>query len=614
MRTAHLVALTGVLTAQTAYGEAKPACPTPKTQKAKAVDPRLRRTAQRGLDYLVKSSRAWTEQHKCYGCHVQAVTLEGLTVGRHNKYDVSSDDIAAMVAALDLGVTAGGRRTGVAFQGAAWARYDQWVDGGKTQQLLRYAEELLGHQREDGAIPDDDRRPPVVAGTMQTTYQAMQTWRQAYARTADEAWLPPMRRAEAYIAKTSGAWKESAEISLLDLDYALMGLAAAGVKSSEPASRKLQRMILRRQHDDGGFGLRDGHSDALATGQALYALKLAGYDDDHPTVRRGHRWLVTHQKKDGHWGTVKSGQSGADKGEAMWAVLGLVSVDVMSISVAGVRDGQRLDEAARIVVEAAGNDRAGVERLELQVDDIPVATACGGTLEHTLSPEPLPEGKHRIEIQATNAKGQVSRRIFEVYTGDVYMTEVGARFDERQGQTEVSLRNIASSEARAGKIRLEIETTGAKPAVVYRAEVKGRMGAMTLPWDGRGEDGKARARGRYTARVIFVDARGRALQTEELVFVHDTRARQRAQYAEVEGRVGLEKQNGKSSANTLVELVDEDGNVVQRTRTTAQGNYRFKNVDEGKYRVRVKKRGWKTQEAEVEAARDSAPAAASINL
>ena len=79
-------------------------------------------------------------------------------------------------------------------------------------------------------------------------------------------------------------------------------------------------------------------------------LKLAGYDDTSPQISRGQRWLATHQRDDGGWGTVHSGQSGADKGEAMWAVLGLVSVDVMSISVAGLNDGQRLDASAALTI------------------------------------------------------------------------------------------------------------------------------------------------------------------------------------------------------------------------------------------------------------------------
>ena len=162
------------------------ACPTPKIAAAQRGDPKAREAAQRGLEYLSRASQQWTKHHNCFGCHVQAVTLEALTVGRHHQYDIAPKEVEAMVDALLLGVTAGGRTTGVAFQGAAWARYDRWIDDRRTKDMLRYADELIKLQSPDGSIQDDDARRPITGGTMQTTYQAAQTWRQAYARSADE--------------------------------------------------------------------------------------------------------------------------------------------------------------------------------------------------------------------------------------------------------------------------------------------------------------------------------------------------------------------------------------------------------------------------------------------
>src|SRR5437868_9475542 len=86
----------------------------PKTPPT-AGDPAARHAAQRGLEYLAKASTQWTQAHNCFGCHVQAVTLEALTVGKHHQYDVTPKDLATMVKALEMGVTAGGHTTGVAF-------------------------------------------------------------------------------------------------------------------------------------------------------------------------------------------------------------------------------------------------------------------------------------------------------------------------------------------------------------------------------------------------------------------------------------------------------------------------------------------------------------------
>jgi squalene-hopene/tetraprenyl-beta-curcumene cyclase len=55
--------------------------------------------------------------------------------------------------------------------------------------------------------------------------------------------------------------------------------------------------------------------------------------------------------------------------------------------------------------------------------------------------------------------------------------------------------------------------------------------------------------------------------------------------------------------------VDRQGNVVARTVTTEQGNYRFRNVDSGNYQVRARRRGFRAVSQTVEA-RAGAPAAA----
>ena len=68
------------------------------------------------------------------------------------------------------------------------------------------------------------------------------------------------------------------------------------------------------------------------------------------------------------------------------------------------------------------------------------------------------------------------------------------------------------------------------------------------------------------------------------------------------------------SANTEVELVDKLGNVVQRTTTTRSGQYRFQNIDDGKYKVRVKKKGFKAWEADLDAPKAAEAAAPAASL
>ena len=591
----------------------------PAPARAEAGNPDARRSAQRGLGYLSRASQAWTAEHHCFGCHVQAVTLEAMTVARHHQFDVGQPDLDALVAAVRLGVTAGGRVTGAAFQGQAWARYDALVDSKRTDDLLKWAGDLLGMQSPDGSVPDDDARLPVTGGTMHTTYQAMQTWRQAYARTADDKWLAPLRRAERYLTDRSEGWTRASNVYLQDVSFALLGLVAGNVGPGEASSQRLQSLLLGRQNLDGGWGLELGQSDALATGQTLYALRLAGHGDGEPAIERGTAWLVKHQGKDGAWRTVKSGQGGAEKGEGMWAVLGLVSIDVTSVAVTGVVDGQHVVPLMQIGVEASDNQAGGVRKVELFVDDrqLPGAGACGARLAYVWRTDGLADGKHALDIVATNEKGQVSRRRYDVYAGNVFMSDVGSRFDEVAMETEITLRNLAPAAAAAGHVELSIyaaeDKDGKRGARVYGSDQKGAPGAMAFRWNGMGSDGKPRSRGRYIAELVLRDDQNRVVQKTETLFFQDSEKVQKEKFGEIEGQLSLEGGAGVS-ANTVVELVDDKGNVVQRASSTEQGNYRFKNVAGGTYKVRTRKDGWAAQESTVQAAPSSAPAKADMRL
>jgi squalene-hopene/tetraprenyl-beta-curcumene cyclase len=578
-------------------------------------NPEARRSAQKGLGYLARASEKWTQEHKCFGCHVQAVTVEAMTVARHHQYEVGASDLGAMVAALRLGVTAGGRTTGAAFEGQAWARYDAFIDAKGTDHLMKYAAELAGLQQEDGSIPDDDARLPVTGGTLHTTYQAMQTWRQAYARTADGKWLTPLRRAEHYLAARSESYTtgEARKTEYLqNVNFALLGLVAAGVGPGETSSRRLQELLLSRQNQDGGWGLEPGQSDGLATGQTLYALRLASHGDGEAAIDRGTAWLIKHQGDDGAWRTVHSGQGGAEKGEGMWAVLGLVSIDVTSVTVAGVVDGQHVVPTMQLSVDAKDNLAGGVKMLELVVDDRPLTASCGAHLATTWKTDGLGDGRHTLDVVATNGRGQVTRRRFDVYAGNAYLTDVGARFDEANQATEIALRDLAAR----GQVGLNVYATdgaGARGARVYTSEQAGAPGPLTFRWDGNGQGGKPAPRGRYVAEVVLYDDRHQVVQRAETLFLRDSEEAQRARYGEIEGQLQLDGGAGVS-ANTVVELVDKAGRVVQRAQSTEQGNYRFKNVDGGEYKVRTQKAGWAAQEATVTAAPASAPAKADLKM
>lgn len=556
--------------------------------------PQARTAAQKGLRFLTTAASAWQKQNNCYGCHVQAVTIEALSVGRHHQYAISAKDLEVLRASLGMlgsGAAVSYPATSHAFAASAAARYDAYVDAKERDHLIEYARKLMGWQDEDGSVRPDHEGRPVTAGRIQATYQAMAAWRQAFSRTADDAWLAPLRRAESYVQARAATYTKDTDLQ--DTAYALMALRAAGAGKAEAQAGKLVKLLLGRQAQDGSW---DGQ--AFFTGQALYALRMAGLGDGDPAVARGTRWLVARQQEDGGWGAAGSG-----KAEAMWGVLGLVSVDVLNVGIAGIEDGAHVGDSHHLVVEAADNNGGAVAKVELYLDDVLVKTAKGGTLAHDWDTRTLGEGRHLIDAIAYNGKGGESRRRIEVYAGNVFFTQLATRFVNGEG-TQITARNIAPA-GRTGDVRVEVLAPDGKKAIWDTAE-KSRPGSVSFLL----ASDKAK-RGRYTARMSFRAPDGAVLQKEEIVFFHDTQEAQKAQYAEVQGSLSV---RGGGAANTKVDLVDDSGRVVQSTVTTEDGNWRFKNVDQGKYKVRVRKEGFKDMEQEIAAEKSRESAAAPMAL
>jgi hypothetical protein len=639
MRT-HLalsVFLFGSVAAASETKPSLPACPAPKAavvEPAQRGNPKTRQAAQRGLDFLARETVKWGAANKCFGCHTQGVTLEALSVGIHNQYKVDKSELRAIVDVM-LNGSGGARRnkgfshleshffgTAKAFGGNAFARYDQWVGQDLRHDLLKVAGELLEYQKQDGSVDSDyPTTLPVAVGVVQRTYQAAQTWRQAYASSADDRWLPAIQKAESFLQATAKGWMQSPPANIQEENYALLGLTSAGVGATEPVVRTLAKDVLARQNHDGGWGYTKDASNALATGETIYTLRMLGMTDRDSHLARGLDWLVAHQNPDGAW---SSPNAGFGKAEAMWAVLGLVSVDVLTVAVSGLEDGQHVDGTVSLTSEARDNskDGGGVTQVELAIDDVPVRRVCGASLAHSWDTGKLESGKHIVDVTATNAKGQVSRRRLEVFAGNVFITQVGTH--SADDGTNVSLRNIAPH-AEKTTVELQILPVDQNGAAKANAPVttlsqSGTQGPMSFFWNGQAKDGKPAATGKYVARIIYRDANKQAVQTEDAVIVRDTVAHQATAYGQIQGHIALPKSAalGASAApapaaNARVELVDDRGNVLQSVRSTSEGNYRFKSVDSGKYKVRIRKEGFAPAEAEV-AAQKGGEAPANVNM
>ncbi len=191
-----------------------------KTRPVRKHDENIRASAQKGLDFLTEATIEWQEQKNCMGCHVQGVTGEALSVGRHHQYEIDGDDVETVFNGL-LDITGGVRtETGHAmpggslrpstraFAGASLARYDEWISEEYGDDLINAANELIEHQDPNGALMKAYQAGIVAKGPFQGTYQSIQTWQQAYARTADDRWLTAISKAEGWIQGQVDAWYE----------------------------------------------------------------------------------------------------------------------------------------------------------------------------------------------------------------------------------------------------------------------------------------------------------------------------------------------------------------------------------------------------------------------
>ncbi len=591
-------------------------CPVPKTEKGAPTvppdrgDPKAREAAQRGLEFLVREATAWQTSHSCYGCHVHSVTLEALSVGVHNQYDLPRSALDTLLEGMTK--MSGGSRTpdGLSYQhssllqpsrafgGAAFARYDAFVGSKVRDDLIKVAGQLLEYQAKDGHLDVQYVNGPAAQGDLQATYQAISTWKQAYAASADSKWLAPVQRAEAWLQKQARTWMETkggaGDVS--SLAYAVMGLSAAGVGPSESPMPWLTRAILEKQQKDGAFGT------PLTTGQALYALRLVGFTDKDKQVSLGTSYLASSQQKGGGWGG-----GGFGKAEAMWAVLGLVSVDVMTVAIAGLNDGEHVEPLQKLDVEARDNKGDGVQKVELFIDDQKVAEACGAKVGHSWDTRSLGTGKHVVVAIATSRKGQKSQRQLEVYSGNTWLTQVGT---ESNGEsTSVTARNL-TPQGKKFSVEMNIlsaEQKDGKPVAgkaIFTAPVAGEGGALKAEWNGKDKAGKAQSRGRYFAELVYRDEAGKEVQREQVLFNHDTAEAEAQKYGQVYGKLELQggARGAAAAGNATVDLVNEKGDVVQSVTSTEQGAYRFKNVDTGKYKVRVRKQGYQFNDMSVDAA------------
>lgn len=148
-------------------------------------------------------------------------------------------------------------------------------------------------QSPDGSWPILNHRPPLVASTMTLTAFSIRAL-QVYAPESLKAqYDESVGRAVAWVARAEPRVSE---------EYAFKILGLVWGKGPGTAIEETASILKRQQRADGGWAqLPSLESDPYATGQALVALAEAGMKTTDPVYQRGVNFLIRTQAADGSW-------------------------------------------------------------------------------------------------------------------------------------------------------------------------------------------------------------------------------------------------------------------------------------------------------------------------
>lgn len=302
-----------------------------------------RKAVARGLDFLQKDATKWRKDRECSTCHHGTMTVWALSEAKSRGYDVADETLKdtakwtkdRLLEKIDLprDTRPGWSMVNTpALYLSVMALSVPKQDSVSAEELKRIAGHLLRHQEADGSwswasAPAANRPPPVFESDEVATLLG-------YLVLGPQVPADPKEKSDVRAAREkAAAWLAKAKRTDTTQAAALWLL----VKVREGPAKELQAEVdqfLGRQNKDGGWSqLKDGTSDAYATGQALYVLSLAGVKSDRAEIQRAVTFLVGEQKEDGSWPMTRRGHPGVTPSNnvvpityfgSAWATLGLM--------------------------------------------------------------------------------------------------------------------------------------------------------------------------------------------------------------------------------------------------------------------------------------------------
>ncbi len=282
-------------------------------------DRAIRKSAERAIALLQKSSPQFTRVSGCVSCHHQTLPAMAMEAAREHgiAFDeqAAAKDVEATVAMWKLGrqlmraepfkIPDPPVVVSYALVGLAAANHP---DGEDTAEMARF---LGAGQQQDGSWRVMTHRAPLEAFDITATALSIR----AMSLYGNDA--APVERAAVWLAGQTARTSEERSMQLLGLAWA----------KRTGGTARLVRELLAKQLPGGGWAQLDvPEADAYATGQALAALHAAGgLRPGDAAWKRAVDYLLRTQLKDGSWLVVSRShpfqpykESGFPHGKDQW--------------------------------------------------------------------------------------------------------------------------------------------------------------------------------------------------------------------------------------------------------------------------------------------------------